>query len=119
MNVYCSGGMKSGWQDKLIFNTKLINHIFFNPAKHGLDKPEQYTIWDLEKIKQCDIVFAYIELNNPSGIGLSLEIGYALALGKTVILVDEKHDPKMEIVRQSVSIVFMSLEEGIEFLLHF
>ena len=117
MRVYLSGGMKSGWQN--IVKEKCPNLYFIDPSKHELSSPSQYTLWDLEGVKHCDIVFAYMELDNPSGIGLSLEIGYAKALGKTVILVDAKMDARMQIVRETADIVFPKLEYGIDFLKSF
>ena len=59
---------------------------------------------------------------NPSGYGLTLEIGYAKAINKPIILVDEKSDAKskfsryFKIVRESSTVVFDNLEEGVELL---
>ena len=123
MKVYLSGGMKSSWQSFVIGDCDGFE--FFDPRRHGLSDPHEYTIWDLEHVRQCDIVFAYMESTNPSGIGLTLEIGYAKALNKTIILVDEKScvdsefEKRFRIVRCSADIVFNTLEDGIEFLKSF
>ena len=123
MKVYLSGGMESGWQALVKDRCDEIEYL--DPSRHGLSNPREYTIWDLEHIKQCDIVFAYMESTNPSGIGLTLEIGYAKALNKTIILVDEKScvdsefEKRFRIVRCSADIVFNTLEDGIEFLKSF
>ena len=119
--VYLAGGMKSGWQDRIInkFENKFI---FFNPCDHCLSVSKQYTTWDLHFLKKSDLVFAYLEKDNPSGIGLTLEVGYAKALNKTVILIDERSKIdedfaiKFKIVRDSASIVFDDLESGLNFL---
>lgn len=47
----------------------------------------EYVAWDLHYIRQCDILFVYAERTNSSCIGLSAEMGIALSLGKTTILV--------------------------------
>jgi len=120
-----SGGFHSNWQKKVI-DSCIGAFIFFNPREHGLEKSaSMYTTWDLHHIKQSDIIFGYMEQNNPSGYGLSLEIGYANALSKTIILIDEKSkkDKKFEryfgIIRESSNIVLDNFEEGIEVLKSF
>lgn len=113
MIIYLSGGMSSNWREIVMEST---NHIFLNPLDHKLQESSQYAIWDLLAIKQCDVLFAYMERNNPSGYGLSLETGYAKALGKTIILVDEKRDPKMAIVRCCADVLVSDLYDGISVL---
>ncbi|WP_340111016.1 nucleoside 2-deoxyribosyltransferase domain-containing protein [Maribellus mangrovi] len=122
--VYLAGGMQSNWHE--IITSRLQNKfLFYNPKDHELNVSELYTLWDLHHIKKSDIVFAYLEKDNPSGYGLTLEVGYAKALNKTIILIDEKSetDPdfkiRFEIVRNSSSAVFNNLEEGIKFLERF
>jgi nucleoside 2-deoxyribosyltransferase len=121
--VYLSGGMnKSNWQDKVIKDINNKEYIFYNPRLHNLAHSKEYTIWDLFYVKNCDIVFAYMQKENPSGYGLTLEIGYATALSKPIILIDERSfgdtsfKKHFEIVRESSSIVFNNLDEGILFL---
>jgi nucleoside 2-deoxyribosyltransferase len=120
--IYLSGGMNQvDWQSSVesAFEDKFI---FFNPRKHNLEIPKEFTIWDLYFVRKCDIVLAYMEKDNPSGFGLTLEVGLALGLNKTIILIDEKSkwDKKFakqfQIVRESVSIVFEDYEKGISFL---
>lgn len=124
--VYLSGGLnKSNWQSKLIANVGKEGYAFFNPREHHLENSKEYTIWDLYYVKNCDVVFAYMENDNPSGYGLTLEIGVASALGKPVILVDErsKNDSNFKkyfkIVQESSTIVFDNLEDGTNFLKNF
>ncbi len=118
--VYLAGGMKSGWQDKIIDKFK-DKFIFFNPRDHNLLEANQYTVWDLHHIKKADIIFVYLESDNPSGFGLTLEIGYAKALNKTIILVDEKSArneifaKQFKIVRESANNVFNDLESGLRY----
>lgn len=119
--IYLAGGMKSGWQEKVITQLK-GQFIFFNPAEHNLSEREEYTNWDLYYINKCDILFGYMEKDNPSGIGLSLEVGYAKAKGKTIILVDErsstdeKFSKRFDIVKESASVNYNNLNDGITML---
>jgi nucleoside 2-deoxyribosyltransferase len=124
--VYLAGGMNnSDWQSRVINEVKSKEILYYNPREHKLDNSREYTVWDLYYVKKCDILFAYMQKDNPSGIGLTLEVGYARALDKTIILIDEKSpsDPsfanRFQIVRESASIVFDNLEAGIDFLSKF
>ncbi|MBZ4040946.1 MULTISPECIES: nucleoside 2-deoxyribosyltransferase domain-containing protein [Flavobacterium] len=121
--VYLAGGMnESNWQKKVIETINSENFVFYNPREHELTNSAEYTFWDLFYVKQSDILFAYMQNDNPSGIGLTLEVGYARALDKSIILIDErsKNDEifanRFKIVRESSTIVFDNLEEGINFL---
>ena len=123
--VYLAGGLRSNWQKKVV---KLFpdQFIFFNPRMHNLEENASfYTAWDLHHVKESDIIFAYMEEGNPSGLGLSLEIGYAKALSKTIILVDEKSsidenfNRRFLIVKESATICAESFEKGLELLASF
>ena len=65
------------------------------------------------------IIFAYLEADNP-GLGTIAEIGYAIGLGKTVILVCEEskihEDRYLDFTRELASITFSNLEDGITYL---
>lgn len=121
--VFLSGGMNtSNWQKTVIEQTDKNGFIFFNPREHKLENSKEYTIWDLHYVKECDFVFAYMQEDNPSGYGLTLEVGYAAALGKGIILIDERSnvDDKFQqyfkIVREASTIIFDNLTDGIKFL---
>lgn len=88
MKVYLAGGMRHNWRD--YFREILPTFQFYDPSRHGLRDEIEYTKWDLNHIRLADVVVAYMEEDNPSGIGMSLEIGYAAALGKPVILYDAR-----------------------------
>lgn len=121
--VFLSGRLESRWQDKVIAEVRHLE--FCDPRSHGLHSPRQYTVWDMYHIKRSDILFGYMEKDNPSGYGLATEIGYAKGLGKTVILVDERSpvDEKFMkyfvIVREASDVVLESLEDGIALLKRF
>lgn len=125
LKVYLAGGLITNWQENVISSCADLNFTFFNPKKHKLKSPKEYTTWDLFYVKQADIVFAYMEKENPSGYGLTLEIGYAKALEKTIILVDEKSstdgffNDKFNIVKNSSSVVFDNFDNGLKFLKKF
>ena len=89
-SVYLAGGMKDGWQDEVI--GALRGWVIYDPRAHGLTNPADYTQWDLEHIRAADVVVAYIDSMNPSGYGMSIEIGYAHALGKPIVLIDRLAD---------------------------
>jgi len=117
MNIYLAGGMRSNWQDQVIEAFKGENEInFFDPRTHSLTDPIEYTKWDLDHVKKCDVVLAYMEKDNPSGAGLCLEIGYAKALdNKMILFVDEVPDNKyFGMVRACAWAVFTDLDEAIE-----
>lgn len=122
--VYLAGGFKSNWQEKLIDQLR-DKFIFLNPREHGLDDPKLYAAWDIHFVRDCDILFGYMEKTNPSGYGLAFEIGLSYGLKKTIILVDERSpsDPEFanyyKLIQFPCSAVFSSLEEGVNFLERF
>ena len=119
IRVYLSGGMNSNWRSAVDYlrGAPWIDVRFVNPCEHKLRDPRHYTAWDLKGIEICDIVFAYLASNNPSGIGLALEVGYAKALGKPVILVNEmQDDAKWGIVNECADYYTGNLEIGREIL---
>ena len=118
MKVYLSGGMRSGWQDKVIAECPGVE--FIDPRDHGLHSSMEYTPWDLLAVRRCDIIFAYLEKDNPSGLGLALEVGYAAGLNKTIIFVNEKIGQRYtEIIDWTADLSYGTLELGIEYLKSF
>lgn len=130
--VYLAGGMKSGWQDVLYkaYFMKIVDSdvpssfnyarhhdfdcIYFDPRDNRAKDPQVFTNWDIFHLKQSDIVFAYLEQDNPSGIGLAAEIGYAKALGQTVIFVNEQSDNRyVKFVEEISDVVVNTFEEGV------
>jgi nucleoside 2-deoxyribosyltransferase len=53
---------------------------------------------DIEMIRDSDIVFCYQEKENPGIANCSFEVGYAVALGKCVIYINEKIKPRKRVV---------------------
>jgi nucleoside 2-deoxyribosyltransferase len=120
MIVYLSGGLSTGnnWQDIVKQNSP--GYRFIDPRTYQFNESgekltsEEYTKKDLANIRLSDCIFAYMDKNNPSGYGLSLEVGYAKALGKKIIMVDEMNKNYMEIVRCCADYLFDNLEDGIK-----
>ena len=70
MKIYLAGGMKSDWQDIVI--NACPEHTYFDPRKHGLSNPVDYTKLDLDHIIEADIIFACFTNDNPSGFGMCI-----------------------------------------------
>lgn len=115
--IYLAGGFKTKWQETVIDH--LSNYYtLFDPSTQQLLKPENYIQWDLDAINQSDIIFAYIEASNPGGYALALEIGYAKALNKEIILVEEHasetRERYFEMVRFVANKRFNNLQDAIK-----
>ncbi|MCW8112066.1 nucleoside 2-deoxyribosyltransferase domain-containing protein [Yersinia intermedia] len=117
--VYLAGGFKSQWQ--LIAYEVLNDFVLKDPSQHHIDDPIQYTQWDLNAIEHSDILLANMESSNPGGYALALEVGYAKALGKQIILVDQIENDMIkkyfEMVRQCSDHVFDSLDDALNYIL--
>ena len=87
MKIYLAGGIGSDWQDKVIETAS--NNEYLDPRRHYDTDEKVYTQLDLAEIKKADIIFAYLEANNPAGHNLAFELGFAHALGKQIIFVNE------------------------------
>lgn len=116
--IYLAGGFRSGWQVKVM--AVLPDFDFLDPSAHDLQDPAIYTKWDLDAIRKSDVILAYMESSNPAGYALALEIGFAHALGKEVILVDQIEDITIsryfEMVRQCSNKIFHTMPEAIQYL---
>jgi nucleoside 2-deoxyribosyltransferase len=118
--IYLAGGFQSGWQDKV--REAAPRFRYFDPRFHRLRDKNQYATWDLQAIQRSDWIFAYLENSNPGGYALATEIGYAKALGKRIILVNEKSGNERENARYfdmlsaTSDVEVANLSEGIEFL---
>lgn len=83
MKIYLAGGFTDDWQDRC-----KGDHEFLDPRTWQDPDPAIYTARDLAAIRDCDVLLAHMSSSNPSGFGMSLEVGYAHALGKRVVFVD-------------------------------
>lgn len=122
MKVYLAGGFRNNWQEKVIAQIPEIT--FFNPRDKESDGKmslDEYGTWDLHHIKISDIVFVYMEKDNPSGIGTAVETGYSHGVNKTIILVLEPghetiNDRYLQFLKKAANISFETLDEGIKYL---
>jgi nucleoside 2-deoxyribosyltransferase len=87
MIIYLAGGMKDGWQDRAI--NLLEGHEILDPRSWGDPNPAIYTERDLSAVRRSDWLLVHMASTNPSGFGLSVELGYAYALGKKIVFCDE------------------------------
>jgi len=118
--VYLAGGMRSGWQSDL----QSLNLDFIDPTDKEPERNlslNEYGSWDLHYVKNCDIVFAYMEKDNPAGTGMAVEIGYAKGLGKTVILCLEENnqhinDRYLAFMKTVADITFKDFQEAVNYL---
>lgn len=114
--IYLAGGFKSGWQIEA--KRRLSGFTILDPSEHNLSDSKAYTEWDLDAVRRCDIVLANMEATNPGGYALALEVGFAKALSKHIVLVDQIEDPVVgryfEMVRQVSDIVFSALGDAID-----
>lgn len=141
--IYLAGGFYAdNWQDKVINLTqsatneleKRLSCSFINPKDkerfiHGEWKGKaksvfadgRYVAWDLNGIDQSDIVFVYIDKENPGIVGALTELGYAKGKGKFVIGVFEKdhkfvEDRYFDFARHTSDVSFDNLEDAAYFL---
>jgi hypothetical protein len=113
-HIYLAGGMKSGWQDRVI--DALPHCVFIDPRTHGLRDEKSYAAWDLDGVWRSRLVLAYMDTDNPSGFGLNLEVGYATGIGRDVWYVCEDTSPRQRyfgMVRACASRCFDSLDDAI------
>jgi pimeloyl-ACP methyl ester carboxylesterase len=115
--IYLAGGLHSHWQDDVI---RMLAGRFriLDPRSHGLSEPGDYTLWDLNAIRESDYVLAFMESTNPGGFALALEAGFAHALGKPIVLVNEVDQPRRKyfaMVETISSHVFPNLGAAIDF----
>ncbi len=89
MLVYLSGGMQSDWQDNV---PKLPDVEHFDPRIHSpqFGSAIEFVDKDIQAVKTSDLVFCYIEKENPSGIGAAWECAVAKEEGIPIITVWEK-----------------------------
>jgi len=118
--IYLAGGFRSNWQS-LVAARLATSFELLDPSAHNIQDPVEYTRWDLQAVRQADIVLANMEASNPGGYSLALEVGFAKALGKRIFMVDQVADPSVsryfEMVRQCSERVFPTLDGALDYLL--
>lgn len=129
--VYLAGGFKSNWANDVRESLEGYPIRFIDPKTKEFKNGERVTMdvneygkWDLHFIRQSDIVFVFVERDNPSCIGLACEAGYAKGLGKTVITVLKKgnlhtEDRYLSFITQVSDITFENFSDGVDYLKSF
>ncbi len=118
--VFLAGSVDSDWRRQI--RSVFPRLTFYDPRDSGLKSPAEYRGWNLFWLSKSAIVFAYMERDNSSGYGLALEIGYARAQSKFVILVDERSlydkefSGRFAIAHEAADVSFTQLQQGIEYL---
>jgi nucleoside 2-deoxyribosyltransferase len=111
MKIYLSGGLRSGWQDLM----PEINGVeYFDPRKESDQvKAIGFVKDDIAGVKESDLVFCYMEKNNPSGLGAAWECAVAAENEIPIIVVWEKSyiDPFFACYSQ---FLYSSFEEGVK-----
>jgi len=89
--LYLAGGMYSGWQDRV--KHRLKDKVdYYDPRIDTNQKSlADLTVADRDNAKKCDLMLAYFERLNPSGLGLAAEIGIAAGAGTARIYFVDEH----------------------------
>lgn len=132
VKVYLAGGMRSGWQDKVMsaVRERLPNVplIFLDPRQNGTSSESTYTAWDMDAVEISDVLFGYLEADNLAGQGLCVEFGQAEGMRraghpkKHIIFVCEPEHPKYRyfgMARECADTVTDSLDKGIDLFIEF
>jgi len=122
MRVYLAGGLQTNWQEEAIrlFRDKDPEIDILDPRSLKSRNLTIEEIADIERdwIFNTDIVLAFLEKDNPLPIGLSAELGFAHALGKGTLLVDEYNNKKSKwLAHFTKCCVYPKLEEAINALI--
>lgn len=102
MKVYLSGGFKTGWQEEVTGEILRLrpDAEIADPRENRFHDPAYYSKWNMKNIADCDLLFAYMEHDNPGIANVAFEIGFAAALGKKIILINEKGQRFAELMHQ-------------------
>ena len=97
--VYLAGGMKSGWQDKVMAALEDLRVegvvTFFDPRTNPKE-PEKYRPMDKESWENADIVFGYAESSNPALFAMCIELTGGYYNKARTIFVDDLKPENLE-----------------------
>lgn len=86
LKIFLSGGL-ADWQDTVIDALQDQDVRIFDPREINSENELHYSYYNLHNATNADILFAYMSTDNPSGYGMSFEVGAAIASKVPVILV--------------------------------
>lgn len=113
MRIYLAGGTHSTWREDVKKALSDGDFAFLDPRENGGGELKAQAAWDLAAIRSSDVVLAYFEADNPSGVGTATEAGYATGLGIPVIVVNESPIKYIKFVEAVATIVEPSLESAV------
>lgn len=118
MKIYLAGGLRDPWRKMVKVNASYPDVKYLDPNEHELNTPSQYTNIDLHMIDSSDLVFGYLEEENPGGYNTIFELGYAIGKGIPIIFINEKSDWNKYVGMIKENSLFYTdwLEEGVLFL---
>ncbi len=112
-NIYLAGGW--GKFRNIVMNTTNANWL--NPE--GMSDKNNWFELETEAVKNCDGMIAWFEKDNPSGFGMTYEMGIAFALNIPYLLIVEDVDMlKYKFSMQSLGSekTFTSWTEALEYI---
>ena len=126
MRVYLGGNIHTSWRRQVVDACPSIE--FLQPYKDdqarfvrteegvSLLPLSHFVLRDLLFIRSCDVILGYITnyAEHSRHHGLMIELGYAKALRKSIVLVAEM--PEFDFAIEMADIVFATLAQGAEYL---
>jgi nucleoside 2-deoxyribosyltransferase len=93
VNIFLAGSLDNEWRQDVKASILDLRGdvVFFDPTEHLMHDPKHYTQQDLTALVNCDIVFARVEMALRNYAAVAFQLGFAHALGKKIILVNEKN----------------------------
>lgn len=118
MKIYLAGGLRHSWRREVIQGANYPDIKYLDPNNHELNLPSQYTNMDLHMIDNSNLVFGYLENDNPGGYNTIFELGYAVGKGIPIIFINEKPswDKYVGMIKESSLFYADIFHEGIAFL---
>ncbi|MCP4896066.1 MAG: hypothetical protein GY906_03745 [bacterium] len=110
MKIYLNGPRKGDWMEKVIDAVQDIQDgtVFFDPRNY----PANDLPGIVERVEECDFMFAYIDTKMLTLGDIAFEICLAVQHGKKIILVNKTGEPGSGILHL-VSESFHSLDSAL------
>ena len=116
VRVFLSGGTRGDWQDRVI--AACPNAEYWDPRTLREEDMTDIATTERRWLDESELVFVFIEEDNPSGLGSAFEMGYAIAKSKPVLFVDEKRTRHTEWLGVHCLQTAHSFDQGIALLQH-
>lgn len=119
--IYCASPFFNEEELKHVQDVEnaLAEHTLFSPRLHQLEQHEFGSrAWrtdvyrnDINHIKWCDVVVAILTQGNYDDVGTAMEVGYATALGKPVVIYNPSGKVQNLMVADSLHAYIEDLDE--------